>query len=138
PIDFTIEIVQTFSGLEQSSVKSHSLVDALDQLEDLFEKREALIAELYETQKDIASLEHSYPLDQQFSSIVGGYSSYIVNLNSEVSLIETIDSIKYEADGRELTEDEIEQLDQVHKQLQSVQRAINQYLTMVNQALNKS
>lgn len=138
PIDFTIEIIQTFSGLEQSSAKSHSLVDSLDQLQDLFEQREALISELLDTQNDIASLEHSYPLDQQFSSIVGGYSSYIINLNSEISLLETTDSIKHGAIGRELTEEEIELLDQAYKQLHSVQRSINQYLTMVNQALNKS
>jgi len=134
PIDFTLEIIETFADLEQSSKTAKGLVASLNTIQQLFEKREKTLESLYETQTAVAELEQTFPLTEGFSTIIDGYSSYISNLNEAQTLQKELEQVQSQL-GDEPSHDELAAIEQLQKQISSVQTVINQYLSSANKAL---
>lgn len=135
PIDFSLEVINTFMEMEEGSRIASNLVTSLSLLQDLYEEREEALEYLLELQNKFAKLEPKHPLDQNFSAIVGGYSSYIGNLQSEQSIYSELQLLTAKS---KLTETEQLTAEQLMKQLNSVQQSISAYLSTSNQAIQKS
>lgn len=135
PIDFSLEVAKTFMDMEEASQIANNLVSSLELLQELYEEREEALEYLLQLQGKLAKLEPANPLDQNFTSITGGYSSYIGNLQSEQSLFKDLQNLNAKP---KLTALEKLEINKLSKQLNNVQQSINAYLTSSNQAVQKS